>query len=220
MEEAFARLGSAADWDGNIRETLGRAGFKNFSAAAASLSGGWRKRLAIAEALDRRPTCCCSTSRPTTSISKASSGSKALKGAPSPPSPSATIAISSRTVASEIVEINQAYPNGSSARVAPTRFLEEKEAFLEAQLRRQESLENRVRTEIEWLRRGPKARGTKAKARIDNANVMIGELAEITAATAPRPPPSSSPRAAAKASAWSRSKTYAARWAAARSFAT
>src|SRR6185312_8925523 len=46
-----------------------------------------------------------------------------------------------------------------------------------------EALENRVRTEIEWLRRGPKARATKAKARIDNANKLITELADLNTRT-------------------------------------
>jgi ABC transport system ATP-binding/permease protein len=32
---------------------------------------------------------------------------------------------------------------------------------------------------MEWLRRGPKARATKAKARIDTAHEMIGELADL-----------------------------------------
>src|ERR1700686_1768564 len=36
-------------------ETLGRAGFEDFDAEALSLSGGWRKRLAIAEALAQDP---------------------------------------------------------------------------------------------------------------------------------------------------------------------
>ena len=58
-------------------------------------------------------------------------------------------------------------------------FLEKKAEFLHAQSKRQESLENRVRTEMEWLRRGPKARATKAKARIDTAHEMIGELADL-----------------------------------------
>ena len=58
-------------------------------------------------------------------------------------------------------------------------FLEEKAEFLHAQAKRQDALENRVTTEIEWLRRGPKARTTKSKARIDNANGLIGELADI-----------------------------------------
>ncbi len=41
----------------------------------------------------------------------------------------------------------------------------------------------RVHTEIEWLRRGPKARTTKSKARIDKAHEMIGELADMNART-------------------------------------
>ena len=39
---------------------------------------------------------------------------------------------------------------------------------------------NRVRTEIDWLRRGPKARTTKSKARIDRAHELIGELADVS----------------------------------------
>jgi len=41
-----------------------------------------------------------------------------------------------------------------------------------------------VKTEIEWLRRGPKARTGKSKARIGTANAMIGKLKEIDARTA------------------------------------
>src|SRR6202021_1306766 len=39
------------DHEGLLRELAGRTGFTDLSAEAASLSGGWRKRLAIAEAL-------------------------------------------------------------------------------------------------------------------------------------------------------------------------
>ena len=38
-----------------IAEILGRAGFADLDAAAAKLSGGWRKRLAIVEALVQAP---------------------------------------------------------------------------------------------------------------------------------------------------------------------
>ena len=54
---------------------------------------------------------------------------------------------------------------------------------MEAQTKMAEGLRNRVKTEIEWLRRGPKARATKAKARIDNAHGLIGKLAEVDART-------------------------------------
>jgi ATP-binding cassette subfamily F protein uup len=60
-----------------------------------------------------------------------------------------------------------------------SEFLERKEEFLESQAKRQESLENRVKREMEWLRRGPKARTTKSKARIGSANELIGELKDM-----------------------------------------
>jgi len=41
--------------EGRIRELAGRTGFTSLDAEAASLSGGWRKRLAIAEALVTEP---------------------------------------------------------------------------------------------------------------------------------------------------------------------
>ena len=44
-----------AERPGRLFETLGRAGFEDFDAEASKLSGGWRKRLAIAEALVQQP---------------------------------------------------------------------------------------------------------------------------------------------------------------------
>ena len=54
---------------------------------------------------------------------------------------------------------------------------------MEAQSKLQDALKNRVKIEIEWLRRGPKARTTKAKARIDNAHELIGQLADVNQRT-------------------------------------
>jgi len=60
-------------------------------------------------------------------------------------------------VANEMVELNRILrrrrPAGGGNYSA---FLEAKEAFLHAQKRAQESSKNRVHTELEWLRRGPK----------------------------------------------------------------
>src|SRR6266403_1166018 len=85
-------------------------------------------------------------------------------------------------VANEMVELNRAYENGAlRVKGNYSAFLEAEELYLHAQKKRQESLENRVHTELEWLRRGPKARATKAKARIDKAHEMIDELAEMNA---------------------------------------
>jgi ATP-binding cassette subfamily F protein uup len=43
------------DWAAREAETLGRVGFPDFEAEAATLSGGWRKRVAIAQALVSDP---------------------------------------------------------------------------------------------------------------------------------------------------------------------
>ena len=47
------------------------------------------------------------------------------------------------------------------------------------QQNRQVALSSQVRREIEWLRRGAKARTTKAKGRIEDAHEKIAELAEV-----------------------------------------
>ena len=51
LDAKLDRAGLAAgEHDGRLHETAGRTGFADMGAEAATLSGGWRKRLAIAEA--------------------------------------------------------------------------------------------------------------------------------------------------------------------------
>src|SRR5215475_12978464 len=52
-------------------------------------------------------------------------------------------------------------------------YLEKKEEQDERQAVEAQRLKQMARRELEWLRRGPKARTTKAKARIDRANELI-----------------------------------------------
>ena len=172
-----------AEWQAREGETLGRAGFEDFDVEAATLSGGWRKRLGIAEVLVQNPGIVL-LDEPTNHLDLGGIEwlEKLLQNAPF-----ASVIVSHdryflENVPTAVAELNRAYPDGLLYVAGNySAFLEKKADFLHAQAKRQDALENRVRTEIEWLRRGPKARASKAKARIDTAQEMIGELADLRA---------------------------------------
>ena len=170
-----------AEHEGRLRETSGRTGFPDLDAEAATLSGGWRKRLAIAEAIVTHPDVLL-LDEPTNHLDLA--GIAWLEALLNEAAFACVMVSHDRyfleNVATEIVELNRVYAEGL-LRVKGTysKFIEGKQAYLEAQSKLQDALKNRVKIEVEWLRRGPKARSTKAKARIDNAQDLIGQLRDV-----------------------------------------
>jgi len=166
---------------GRINLWLGRAGFTDPTVRADSLSGGWRRRLAIAREFALAPEVLF-LDEPTNHLDLEGILwlEKQLAAAPF-----ASVVVSHDryfldNVVNVMVEIDKVYPEGLF-RVAGnySAFLERKSEFLQAQSSRQESLSNIVRREVEWLRRGAKARTGKSKARIDEAGRLMKDLSDL-----------------------------------------
>jgi ATP-binding cassette subfamily F protein uup len=165
-----------------VSVTLAKVGFPDAQQRVATLSGGWTKRLAIACALVRAPDLLL-MDEPTNHLDlegilwlEKLLRSEAL----------AFLVVSHdryflENVANRIIELNRCYATGVfDTRGNYSDFLEKKDEALRGQEKYQETLANRVRREVEWLKHGPKARTRKSGARIQGAALLQDELAAVT----------------------------------------
>src|SRR3954451_1242037 len=174
------------DKQSRIAIALGKSGFMDRTQDTATLSGGWRKRLAIARELAREPDVML-LDEPTNHLDvDAILWLEALLKN----EPKAFVVVSHdryflENTARRMLELNRIYPDGLLQGNGPySDCLERRDEILRNEAAYQETLANLVRREVEWLRRGPKARTTKAKARIQSADRLIGELEESRGRTA------------------------------------
>jgi ATP-binding cassette subfamily F protein uup len=186
---AFALVAEAlagADLDDVERETrvrtvLGRCGFTDPAATPATLSGGWRKRLAIARALVTAPDVLL-MDEPTNHLDL--DGILWLERLLRAETAAFLVVSHDRWflehVAERMLDLDPVHAGGFfETRGRYSEFLERKADALHEQTRWQEALENRVRREAEWLRHGPKARTRKSQARIDEAGRLAATLASV-----------------------------------------
>ncbi|HEY2783788.1 MAG TPA: ABC-F family ATP-binding cassette domain-containing protein [Fimbriiglobus sp.] len=183
---------SAEDhWDEAGRETrttiaLARVGFTDTDQLAATLSGGWRKRLALARELARNPDFLL-LDEPTNHLDLP--GVVWLEAFLRASEIGYLVATHDRAflraVADDVVELSRVYPDGvfrSSG--GYDDFADRKEAFLDAQDRERDAVANRVRKETEWLSRKESAQRKKSRSRIQEAADRRGQLAELNYRTA------------------------------------
>lgn len=181
IERAALASGLAArDCVARVQETLGRMGFAQGDQRVGPLSGGWKKRLAIACGFVQAPDVML-VDEPTNHLDL--EGMRWLEQVMSQ-APWPWVMVSHDRwflghATNKVAELNGRYPDGIFL-VPGTyeEFVIKREEFLAAQNQQAQALAGKVRREEEWLRRGPKARTTKAKYRVDSAHALQAELAE------------------------------------------
>ncbi|MBL7180542.1 MAG: ABC-F family ATP-binding cassette domain-containing protein [Desulfobacterales bacterium] len=163
------------------QEIMSLIGVDNTRQKVKTLSGGWRKRLAIGQALFQKPELLL-MDEPTNHLDLEGILwlEKLLKDAPF-----AFVLVSHdrfflENTTNRIVELNQGYPEGFfKVEGNYSAFVEKREKYIHELAKLETVLSNKVRREIEWLRRGPKARTTKARYRIDKAYQLQENLEAV-----------------------------------------
>ncbi|MCW8800848.1 MAG: ABC-F family ATP-binding cassette domain-containing protein [Desulfobacter sp.] len=166
-----------------VNRALGLGGFTNAAIKTKELSGGWRKRLAITRAFCLEPDLLL-LDEPTNHLDIA--GILWLEQMLLTARFSFVAVSHDRafleTVCSHTMEIARYYQGGVfKIQGNYHKFEQERDKYLEAQEKKQSSLASKMRREDQWLRQGAKARTTKAKYRIDQAEELRKELFEIKA---------------------------------------
>ncbi|HEY3284560.1 MAG TPA: ATP-binding cassette domain-containing protein, partial [Armatimonadota bacterium] len=164
-----------------ISASLGRVGFAETGQQVDTLSGGWRKRLSLACQLALEPDIML-LDEPTNHLDLEGIEylEQLLRAGPLPFLLVSHDRYFLENVTNRLIELNPAYPDGCLvAQGSYSDFLIQREEFLQAQARQQESLESRVKREVEWLRKSAPARSTKPGARIREAGRLLEELDEL-----------------------------------------
>lgn len=184
VEGAIRDNAQEEESEDKVGELLSLLGLTSISdRRVGDLSGGWRKRVALARELVNSPQLLL-LDEPTNHLDIESIVwlERFLSQ-----QRMAVVTITHdrlflQRVANRILELDKRNPQGLlNVRGDYATYLERKEQLLSEQVQQEASLKNKLRRETEWLRRGPKARTTKQQARIHAAEELKGDVEEISA---------------------------------------
>ncbi|MCP4114974.1 MAG: ABC-F family ATP-binding cassette domain-containing protein [Desulfobacteraceae bacterium] len=164
-----------------VKKMIGLGGFQDPSQCCGTLSGGWRKRLAITRALSLAPDILM-LDEPTNHLDI--SGILWLESLLRNPDFAFVVVSHDRcfleAACKTVTELGRCYPEGFlKINGGYNTFMKEQQRILDTQMKQEEVLSNKMRRETEWLRQGAKARSTKAKYRIDQAGKLGNDLSDI-----------------------------------------
>ncbi|MCC6138131.1 MAG: ABC-F family ATP-binding cassette domain-containing protein [Bdellovibrionaceae bacterium] len=161
--------------------SLSLAGFEDLDVMIHTLSGGWKKRLALSLAIAQEPDLMI-LDEPTNhmdwdGILWLETWLKSFRG-------SILLVSHDRTfldnITNRIVEIHRLYQDGYlSFDCSYHEFIEKKEEYIKVQSALQDSMSNKARREVDWLRSNAKARTTKSQARIRDAHLLLDDLSDV-----------------------------------------
>ena len=173
LGELNTRMDQSQAWglEQQIREVLGRLGIRDVGSRVGDLSGGYRKRLALAAALVADPDVLL-LDEPTNHLD--ADCIQWLQGTLSRFSGALVLVTHDRyvldQVTNRILEVDRGEASlhrGNYAHYLARKAEQEADAAA-----REARFRGVLRRELEWLKRGPKARSTKQKARIQRIEAM------------------------------------------------
>lgn len=182
----MAALALDGDSDGRVDDdtratiALSKLGFDDLDRPVRVLSGGWRKRLALACGIARDPDLLL-FDEPTNHLDLA--GVAWLEAFASRSSIAMAFITHDRrfleAVATRVIELDRTYPDGTfEVDGNYSAFVRRKGEFLEAESARRATLANLVRRDDAWLRQGIQGRQTRNKSQVKDAVDRRANLAD------------------------------------------
>jgi ATP-binding cassette subfamily F protein uup len=168
MEKAITQMDALKAWDfeTKVKQILGKLGIGELDRQVKILSGGQRKRVALARVLIEEPDLLI-LDEPTNHLDL--DAIEWLEGRLAASAQTLILVTHDRyfldRVSTDIIELDQVQLHRYKGNYS--YFLEKKAERQASQAAETEKARNLLRKELDWMRRQPQARGTKAKYRVD-----------------------------------------------------